>query len=95
MEVVQCDLETKLQKAPIKLSKWFHNDMKANQDKFHFLSSFAITTMCLLLACILENLGSPKLFGVTIDGKLNFTKHVTKLCDKTSRKIQPLARISP
>ena len=30
-----------------------------------------------------------------IDRKLNFNEHVTNLCDKTSKKIQALARISP
>ena len=33
----QCDLETKPQKASVKISKWFHeNDLKANQEKCHF-----------------------------------------------------------
>ena len=34
----QCDLETKLQKASVKLFEWSHeNGMKANQYKYHFL----------------------------------------------------------
>ena len=41
----QCDLETKFQKASVKLFKWFHeNGLKANQDKCHFLSSLDINT---------------------------------------------------
>ena len=33
----QCDLETKLQKASVKLFKWFHeNGLRSNQDKCHF-----------------------------------------------------------
>ena len=33
----QCDLETKPQKASVKISQWFHeNDLKANQEKCHF-----------------------------------------------------------
>ena len=52
----QCDLETKLQKTSVKLSKWFHeNCLKANQDKCHFLSSLYINTKFSLPACILEN----------------------------------------
>ena len=52
----QCDLETKLQEASVKLFKWFHeNGMKANQDKCHFLSSLDISTKFSLLACIVEN----------------------------------------
>ena len=34
VEKSQCDLETKLQKASVKIFKWFHvNGMKANQSK--------------------------------------------------------------
>ena len=41
----QCDLETKLQKASVKLFKWFHeNGMKANQDKCRFQTSLDIST---------------------------------------------------
>ena len=50
----QCDLETKLQKAPVKFLKWFYeNDLKGNQDKCHFLSSLDINTKFSLPACIL------------------------------------------
>ena len=37
---------------------------------------------------------SVKLLGVTIDNKLDFKEHVTKLCKKASLKIHALARIS-
>ena len=92
----QCDLETKLQKASVKLFKWFHeNGLKANQEKYHFLSSLDMNAKFLLPSCILENSNSQKLLGVTIDRKLNFDKHVTNLCDKASKKIQALTRIFP
>ena len=62
----QCDLETKLQKASVKLFKWFReNGLKANQDKCHFLPCLDINTKFSLPACILENSNSQKLFGVT------------------------------
>ena len=39
----QCDPETPLQKASVKLFKWFHeNGLKTNQEKCHFLSSLDI-----------------------------------------------------
>ena len=85
---IQCDLETKLQKASVKLFKWFHeNSLKANQDKCHFLLSLDINTKFSLPADILENSNSQKSFGLTIDRKLNFNEHVTNLCDKASKKI--------
>ena len=55
--------------------------MKANQDKCHFLSSLDLSRTFSLPTCILENLSSQKPFGVTIDRKLNFNEHVTKLCN--------------
>ena len=92
----QCHLETKLQKASVKRFKWFdENGLKANQEKYHFLSSLHINTKFSLPACILENSNSQKPLGVTFDRKLNFNEHVTNLCDKTSKKIQALARIFP
>ena len=90
----QCHLETKLQKASVKRFKWFdENGLKANQEKYHFLSSLHINTKFSLPACILENSNSQKPLGVTFDRKLNFNEHVTNLCDKTSKKILALARI--
>ena len=81
------DLETKLQKASVKLFKWFHeNGLKANQEKCHFLLSLDINTKFSLPAYILENSISQKLPGVTIDRKLSFNEHITKLCDKASKK---------
>ena len=39
----QCDLKTKLQKALVKLFKWFYeNGLKSNQDKCHFPLSLDI-----------------------------------------------------
>ena len=87
----QCDLETKLQNASIKLFKWFYgNGLKANRGKCDFLG-YKVS----LPACILENSDSQKLLGVTIDRKLNFNEHVTNLCDKASKRIQAIARIFP
>ena len=41
----QCDLETKLEKASVKIFKWFQeNGLKANQDKCHSLSILDIST---------------------------------------------------
>ena len=68
---------------------------QAYQDKCHFLSSLDISAKFSLLTCILENSDSSKPVGVTVDRKLNFKKHITNLCDKVSRIIQPFARIFP
>ena len=50
----QCDLKTKLQKASVKLFKWYpEKGKKTNQDKCHFLSSLDISTKFSLPDCIL------------------------------------------
>ena len=67
---------------------------KANQDKYHFLSSLDKNTKISLPACILEKLNSKKLLGVTIERKLNFDEHVTNLCDKASKKFKPSQKFS-
>ena len=43
---------------------------------------------------VIECSSSVKLLGVTIDNKLNFDEHVSKLCKKASQKIHAFARIS-
>ena len=96
IEKSQCDLKTKLQKAWVKLFKWFHEIyLKANQGKCHFISSLVINTKFSLPACILENSDSQKFLGVTVSRKLNFKEHVTNLWDKASKKIQAHVRIFP
>ena len=88
--------KNKIQKASVKLFKWFHeNDLKTNQDKCHFISSLDINAKFSLPACILENSDSEKLFGVTVNRKLNFKEHVTNLWDKASKKIQAHVKIFP
>ena len=69
--------------------------MKVNQDKCHFLSRLDISEKSLLPACILKKTQILKLFGVTLDRKLNFNEDVINLCDKASQKIKALARIFP
>ena len=95
LEKSQCNLETKLRRASVKLFKYFHEKgLKANQDKCHFLSSLEINIKFSLPACILENSDSQKFFGVTKDRTLNFIEYIN-LCDEASKKTQALARIIP
>ena len=84
----QRDLETKLQKASAKISKWLHeNGLEANQDKCHFLSRLDINTKFSLPACMLENSDSQKRLGVTIDRKSNFNEHDTNLCVRQAKNL--------
>ena len=66
--------------------------MKANKDKCHFLSSLNIA---IKLECLIEYSNSEELPGVIIDRKLSFKEHVTKLCNRVSKKIQELLKVFP
>ena len=64
----RCDLEIKLQKASVKLFKWFHeNGLRANQDKCDFLSSLDV----LMNACFMSQFGYCPLVWMNHSGTLN------------------------
>ena len=58
------------------------------------LLTYLLTTSIILNNEVIECSKSVKLLGVTIDNKLDFSEHVTKLCKKVSSKLHALARIS-
>ena len=88
------DVITSLENSALILSKWFENDlMKAISDKSHLLSTSTSSTAN-INGDIIKNSASEKHLGVTIDYKLNFEEHLSKVCDKASQKLNALARIS-
>ena len=79
--------------------QWFANNfMKLNTDKCHLLmlgkGSNGTVTVNIGNSTI-ENSGEEKLLGVTIDDKLTFEVHITKLCKKAGNKLFALSRMSP
>ena len=44
-------------------------------------------------ACIRSS-SCEKLLGITIDSDLNFDKHISDLCDKVSKKMKALCRVT-
>ena len=79
--------------------QWFANNfMKLNTDKCHLLmlgkGSNGTVTVNIGNSTI-ENSGEEKLLGVTIDNKLTFEAHITKLCKKAGNKLFALSRMSP
>ena len=77
------------------LLKWFQdNEMKPNEDKCHL---FVVNTEDVTVTLgdeILSGCSTIDLLGITIDNRLNFSEHVTKLCKKGNQKLHALARVS-
>ena len=69
--------------------------MKANPDKFHILLSDKDETLAINVdKHKIFNRGSENLLGITIDSKLSFEEHVSKLCKTASQKLHALARVA-
>ena len=78
------------------LIKWFENNyFKMNTDKCKLLiTKHGEEASAKIGNDVIKASKSVKLLGITIDNKLNFNEHVSKLCKKTSQKLHALARIS-
>ena len=77
------------------LMKWFNdNYMKLREDKCHLLISNHDEDVSAIMGKeLIKGKTSVKLLGITIDNKLNFEEHVSKLCQKVSNKLHALARV--
>ena len=78
------------------LIKWFsENYLVMNADKSQLLITKHLDKAFIEIDNeIIENSNTVKLLGITIDNKLDFTEHVTKICNKASLKLHAIARIS-
>ena len=90
------DVFVSLENASLKLFDWFsNNQMKANSDKCHLLTSSTDSIAIKIKDNEILNSESEKLLGVTIDNKLNFNNHLQKILKKANQKVHVLARITP
>ena len=71
------------------LNRWVKdNFLKISLGKGHFLVCNHPKEVSIILENeIINNSNSVKLFGVTIDKKLDFNEHVTELCKKANQKL--------
>ena len=78
-----------------KLFSWFTNNrMKVHPGKCHILlSTKNATDVHLERACITSS-SCEKLLGITVDSDLKFDKHMSDLCNKVSKKINALRRVT-
>ena len=78
-----------------KLLNWFQvNEMKSNNDKCHLIIINHENNVISIGDEEITVSKSVELKGVTIDNKLNFSEHVTKICNKANQKLHALARIA-
>ena len=78
------------------LAKWFsENYMKLNEDKCHLMifGNKSKDPVVTIGSSIIKESDYEKLFGVTFDKKLSFTKHVEDLCKNANQKMHALARL--
>ena len=69
--------------------------LKNNVDKSHVLVSVNKPVGIRIGDYTIENSECEKLVGVKIDANLNFNDHISDVYKKASRKISPLARVTP
>ena len=86
---------TQLQSTASKLFSWFtNNHMKVNPGKCHILLSTKNATDVHLEGACITSSSCGKLLGITIDSDLKFDKNISDLCDKVSKKINALCRVT-
>ena len=73
---------------------WFStNNLVANADKCHLLASSNTSVDIHISNTEILNEVRVKLFGVNVEGRLNFDFHVNTLLKKASKKYHALARV--
>ena len=84
-----------LEKETNLLNDWFtHDNLISNNDNSKLLATHEEKLTAAIGNDLIHSSTHVKLLGITIDSKLNFQQHVSKLCKRTSRKIHALGRIS-
>ena len=78
------------------LLEWVKNNgLKANPDKFHIILNGSHEDDFIIIdEYAIQNSKCEKLSGIKIDHKLSFDDHATELCEKASRKLHTLSRVS-
>ena len=78
------------------LFAWFkENGMKANPDKSHLILSNSNTKLYAFVDDNkIHNQNEVEMLGITINNKLSFNKHMSKLCIKDSKKLHALIRVA-
>ena len=75
--------------------KWFSNNfLKANADKCHLILSTDEPFSINMDNEVIKNSNNKKLLGINLNNRLGFDTHVANICNRVSKKLHALARIS-
>ena len=93
-ENVDVTLE-KLEEVGKVLFEWSSNNfLKANADKCHLILSTEEPFSIKIDNEVIKNSNNEKLLGINLNNRLGFDTHVTNICNRVSKKLRALARIS-
>ena len=93
-EIVDVTLE-KLEEVGKVLFEWFSNNfLKANADQCHLILSTHKPFSINRDNEVIKNSNNKKLLGINLNNRLGFDTHVANICNRVSKKLHALARIS-
>ena len=84
-----------LQKETNIILNWFQlNEMKANNDKCHLITTSNSSSSVTLGNKTINSASSVNLLGILIDQKITFSEHIIQLCKNGNQKLHALARVA-
>ena len=85
----------KLEEVGKVLFEWFsNNSLKVNADKYHLILSTDEPFLINIDNEVIKNSNNKKLLRINLNNRLGFDTHVTNICNRVSKKLHALARIS-
>ena len=85
----------KLEEVGKVLFEWFSNNfLKANADKYHLILSTDEPFSINIDNEVIKNSNNKKLLGINLNNRIDFDTHVANICNRVSKKLHALARIS-
>ena len=85
----------KLEEVGKVLFEWFSNNfLKATADKCHLILSTDEPFSINVDNEVIKNSNNKKLLGINLNNRMGFDTHVANICNRVSKKLHALARIS-
>ena len=85
----------RLEEVGIVLFEWFSNNfLKANAGKCHLILSTDEPFLVNIDNEVIKNSNNKKLLAINVNNRLDFDTHAANICNRVSKKLLALARIS-